>query len=1441
MKLMSKGNRRFAGRPRGQHPMQRAAALVAVTALVSGAFTLGASSFEAAPANAVYAEGGEGLYKGSIDWFQWSDLANQPIPAEGVTKSNTRSIAGQDLVTTCTIADIEGVLQTYRPGSYAGDGLDELYNVGGTGGANQMVVGLVNTVNAAKVTFHVACTATLNGATIPLQGLVFADAEASTASQGEYIEAKPDQAANWRVIDRYRDPSCATSTLATVTPDGTMRLSPDGIACYQIGAVTGPTAVGFMEGATSARMTVQGGGRSAVALGVVLQADFGDAPASYGEAGALFEPTWSGGEIGVGTTPVSGSEFALGTPGQPVTRLGATVDSESGHQASDDALGDDRSGDEVSDEDGIENPGTLHVTPGGTYTLPAVSCTGPGFVSGWIDWNRNGVFDEGERSAAVECAGDSVDLAWTVPADALTGPSFMRLRIAKTEAEVLSPVGMTTSGEVEDYAVAVELPKLAIEKSSDATANSRPGDVVTYRVTATNNGKTDFTDAYPAVVLDDISGVLDDAGYNNDLSADRAGETDFVSPLLSWAGSLPAGESVTLSYTATIRSGGDGTMRNVAWQPADPGNPSTPACAPPENGVDAETGEGCAETVDLLPRLTIEKSADRTDLPAVGETIEYTVTVKNVGPGAYTAEAPATFTDDLSDVLDDATFNGDADASIGTTEYASPELGWSGPLNAGESATVTYSVTYTGAGDQLLRNTACVPQPNVAPGAQPCDFVQVPGADLYQWKDVVASATPAVAGTQLSYTLHFKNDGKAPATVDAIDNLSQVIDDAEVTSPPVAGAGLTATLLDDRITVTGSVQPGETATVTYTVAVRADGERGDDIASNFLLAPGDTPPTGPECAPSDTQLPNCTATPIAALQYHKSVAASATPIGTGTVLTYTITAENTGAADGIVARADVLTDVLDDADLTSEPVSDTKSVTVSRDGDRLQLGGTLAAGATALISYEVTVKAESERGNNSVNNFLTGPREEPKSECLPETGQCTITPLALVSAVKTVSPESGTTVTAGQEVTYTLTFANAGNAEGAVDSRDDLSDVLDDAELTGDAESSDPALAVTHAGDTIRIVGVLQPGQTASVSYSVIVRKDGERGNNVLGNLLAPSGLEDPECGDSGVTCTENPVPELALWKTVDPASGATVQADAVLSYTLHFENVGRAPVEVSHDDALAAVLDDADVVGDPVASSDSLSVGAITDGRLAITGVLAPGAHETVTYQLKVKPDGKRGDDRLSNFLIPSGTEPPIECAPSNQDRPTCTENYVSDVVVDKSSDPASGKTVKPGDVINYTLTFTNVSRSERSVAASVDYTDHLVDVLDDATVVDKPVTSDPSLRAALSGDEIRVKGKVASGAVVTVTYSVRVNDAAKRGDGAIRNVIAVTGTTPQCVDGSALCTEHKVPPVTPTPPGLAITGAETALWYWGGGAALLLMLAGAAVLARRRSSRSL
>ena len=145
-------------------------------------------------------------------------------------------------------------------------------------------------------------------------------------------------------------------------------------------------------------------------------------------------------------------------------------------------------------------------------------------------------------------------------------------------------------------------------------ADTRQGDTVTYTVTARNVGDGGYTADEPAVVVDDLSGVLDDAVYNHDATADLGDDPSYDPPRVRWEGALAADETVTITYTVTLGAGGDGIVRNVAWapKPGDPPGP-TPDCDDPATTVP------CDDTESDLPRLSIEKTASDTELTSVGE------------------------------------------------------------------------------------------------------------------------------------------------------------------------------------------------------------------------------------------------------------------------------------------------------------------------------------------------------------------------------------------------------------------------------------------------------------------------------------------------------------------------------------------------------------------------------------------------------------------------------------------------------------------------------------------------------------------------------------------------------------------------------------------------------------------------------------------------------
>ncbi len=139
--------------------------------------------------------------------------------------------------------------------------------------------------------------------------------------------------------------------------------------------------------------------------------------------------------------------------------LGSTVDADSDGQPTENANGDDI--DQLpNDEDGLATIPRFVVGQSVDFDVHASAA---GKLDGWIDLNRNGVFDHpaehlgGGSSLDVDAGSNTITFA--VPNDAKPGATYMRLRVSTSGG--LSPIGLATDGEVEDYYVVIRKPDTA--------------------------------------------------------------------------------------------------------------------------------------------------------------------------------------------------------------------------------------------------------------------------------------------------------------------------------------------------------------------------------------------------------------------------------------------------------------------------------------------------------------------------------------------------------------------------------------------------------------------------------------------------------------------------------------------------------------------------------------------------------------------------------------------------------------------------------------------------------------------------------------------------------------------------------------------------------------------------------------------------------------------
>ncbi|WP_328956893.1 hypothetical protein [Kitasatospora purpeofusca] len=227
-----------------------------------------------------------------------------------------------------------------------------------------------------------------------------------------------------------------------------------------------------------------------------------------------------------------------------------------------------------------------------------------------------------------------------------------------------------------------------------------PGAEITYTFTLANrhkNGTTADLDTATGVTLTDVlpagTTYVDGSG---------AGCTASGQTVTCTAADLAPGAEATVSFRARVDAGAaPGTKLDDTASLAYRGA---------QTGRDQErTSNTVRNTVAAKPGYRLAKTADKAQA-APGDTVTYHVDITNTGNAALTG---LTVTDDLSAVLDDATYNGDATATVGTPSYTQPVLGWTGDLPIGGSARLTYTVTVKdpAAGDRTLRNTVASDRP----------------------------------------------------------------------------------------------------------------------------------------------------------------------------------------------------------------------------------------------------------------------------------------------------------------------------------------------------------------------------------------------------------------------------------------------------------------------------------------------------------------------------------------------------------------------------------------------------------------------------------------------------------------------------------------------------------------------------------------------------------
>jgi len=219
----------------------------------------------------------------------------------------------------------------------------------------------------------------------------------------------------------------------------------------------------------------------------------------------------------------------------------------------------------------------------------------------------------------------------------------------------------------------------------------------------------------------------------------------------------------------------------------------------------------------------------------------------------------------------------------------------------------------------------------------------------------------------------------------------------------------------------------------------------------------------------------------------------------------------------------------------------------------------------------------------------------------------------------------------------------------------------------------------------------------------------------------------------------------------------------------------------------------------------------------------LAPGASRSHEYEIKLdaSTNGTTVNTACGKADLPadSKVQPTINCDPAGFE--------VANYVTEKTSNPAPGSSVDPGDVVRYTVKVTQ----QGTAPADAQFTDDLGAVLDDARYNGDVKASAGTVK--YQSEHVIWTGTLPVGGVATITYSVTVRN--KPRDFHLKNVVTspgcqvVDGKTPHCT------TDHTIPKAGAVSPGtLPNTGGPNLVLLAAGMA--LLLSGGALILPRMR-----
>lgn len=921
-------------------------------------------------------------------------------------------------------------------------------------------------------------------------------------------------------------------------------------------------------------------------------------------------------------------------------------------------------------------------------------------------------------------------------------------------------------------------PTLAMTKTvrDNNGGSPAPGDTLTYTIVLRNTGTGAATDV---VVSDPIDASLANAATTNGRLT--AGAIVWDKATLPALASVAAGATITLTFTAQIRSPlANGTViSNQASVRA--GNVTTPVLSDDPNTPAANDPTRITVQSSATPVIskTVQDQNGGDVVP--GDTLVYTITIEGRG------NAPllnVVLTDPVPTQLTNIQPSAGGQLSGNTITWNSQTTPGLARINPGQSVQVTFTarvqanladgtvianqgrVQATGFGPQVTND------PNTPAANDPTSVTVRSRPDLTTSTKTVSDVNGGVTlpGDVLSYTLTIRNTGNVAASnvvvTDRVDtNLTNVT--------PANGGVLANGLITWRVP---SVPVGGSVTLTFTATVRSPLTNGTIIrnqgqinGANVQATVTDDPSTQ---ADDDTTNITVTSGPAFADTTKTVQDLNGGLLVPGDTVRYTIVVRNTGTD---VARNVVVTDQVDSTNLNQIRPGQNGTLAANTITWNAQTTGTLASipvNGTVTLTFDATVVSTATNGTVIENQAFVRsqtvttpvPSDDPRTQDQDDTTKVSVVAgSALDTSTKAVRDNNGGTVQPGDVLTYTIVVRNSGTGvANNVVVRDPInSSLLTNIQPTRGTfaagqivwdRTTEPALAAIAQGQsvTLTFTATVAPGLLAGTQIP-------NQAQLTAVDLTTPVPTDDPstQALDDPTTVTVGGQSAITAQKTVADANGAPAEPGNRLNYTITIRNTGNAiATNVIVTDVVDASLENVTVTPGQNGSFDA--------GARRITwrvGNINPNATVALTFTATIRQNILNGT-RISNqaFVASPDLNQPVPTddpsTPAANDTTDIVVNSPLRVVFEKRARDVNNAPLRPGDIVEYTLSLTNSGLSPLSNTVITDRIDANLDQV-------QPQNGGTFAAGVITWN----LGTVAAGASQTVTFRARVVTTAANG----------------------------------------------------------------------------